>query len=95
MRFHYNEVVPQFDAAQFQDNILISGKNSPIIADYGLSRVMRMLDRYHIEPKTDISPTRWMPIEWIQLDSDDVREPTVSGDVWSFGMTMLVRRSPF
>lgn len=49
-----------------------------------------MVDRDHAELKADISPTRWMPFEWINLDSDDVREPTMYGDVWTFGMTMLV-----
>lgn len=51
-----------------------------------------MLDRYQVEPSVDISPTRWMPVEWIRL-SVEIREPSMPADVWSFGMTLLVSNS--
>lgn len=67
-----------------KDNILISQDGTPRLADFGLSReLMQTLSQ---NPSKIAGAARWMAREYM----GELNTPTKAGDVWAFGMTVLV-----
>lgn len=64
--------------------MLISGDGSPCLADFGLSR--ELMKTLSLNPSKIAGSVRWMAKEYMS----ESNSATMAGDVWAFGMTILV-----
>ncbi|KLO08683.1 kinase-like protein [Schizopora paradoxa] len=74
-----------------QDNILISDNNNPLIADFGISRILTSTNTSW----TNLGGSaRWMAMELLEFNPGDGTSGTGSGrhtkgtDVWAYGMVV-------
>ena len=93
-------ICPYFFASSFecnrnlQPNVLISETREPLLADFGLSRVLASSLAGLTTSTTLASPkgtVRWMAVE-LFLPSEANPEPisTFETDIWAFGMVVYV-----
>ncbi|KAH8114408.1 kinase-like domain-containing protein [Phellopilus nigrolimitatus] len=78
------------------DNVLVSKSGTPLLADFGVSRII--IESKSIETKSSLKGSvRWMAIELLSPDLDyDAKRKTPEhrrvlseqADVWAFGMTV-------
>ncbi|KLO08493.1 kinase-like protein [Schizopora paradoxa] len=76
------------------DNIFISDSGEPLLADFGISRIVTTTSG---TTSTNVKgSTRWMAFELLSDDGAEDRH-TVMTDIWAFGMVvyLLTRRLPF
>ena len=82
------------DISVLQSNVLISDDGCPLLADFGFSFIVNSSFSMDIEGGRG-GTLHWMGPEYFGLWEDSTTAEacaaTAEGDVWAFGMTMLVR----
>lgn len=77
----------------FQGNVLISPEGEPLVTDFGISHMLSSSSIVSLATGT-YGTMRWMAYEQINVEEGQATTPyTFQTDVWSFGMTVLVRLS--
>ena len=71
-----------------QSNVLVSHAGTPLVCDFGLSRIVSKQDsKAAITTSTGLQGSvRWMARELIE----ETEGHTIASDVWAYGMTLLV-----
>lgn len=76
-----------------QGNVLISPEGEPLLTDFGISHMLSSSSIMSLATGT-YGTMRWMAYEQINVEDGQATTPyTFQTDVWSFGMTVLVRLS--
>ena len=72
-----------------KDNILVSSEGSPLLADFGVSRIIDMSSSPESPPSSGTAKgsTRYLAVELLEWTEDAARQNEKS-DVWAFGMTV-------
>ena len=78
------------DAFVLQANVLISDDGRPLLADFGYSFIVNSSFSMEIESRKS-GTLRWTAPEYFHEEGPI----TAEGDIWAFGMTTVVRLSPF
>ena len=79
-----------------QGNVLVSDTATPLISDFGMSRVINLSQSHIMGANTTLAPggtIRWMAIEFF-VEGQHERKHTTQTDVWAFGMTAYVCMLP-
>ncbi|KAG6329532.1 hypothetical protein ID866_9555 [Astraeus odoratus] len=84
---HNHECGPVIHGDLKGANVLISDDGHALLTDFGGSHLVNSTLRMSVSLAFTFT-LNWMPPEMLDQSS-----PSVEGDVWSFGMTMLVCRA--
>jgi len=82
------------------DNIMVSESGEPLLADFGISRIMSVTSSMNASTNIKGS-SRWMAIElWLSSlnEGNEIGGHTKESDVWAYGMVLyelLTGRVPF
>ncbi len=79
-----------------QENVLVSRSGEPVLAGFGLSRILKAdsesrLSESLFDDTFLRQDLRWLPYEYHHIPSSEKFRPNPKTDVWAFGMTLLVR----
>ncbi len=75
-----------------QQNVLISPKGAPLLADFGLSVVLSQSKSvFGTTASVTRGTVRWMAKELFLSSNGEVPKHTTMTDIWAFGMIAYVR----